>query len=222
MVLSHLRRRIKTEATDDLRREWNYGHISDSEFRRRMNYINRAPPGPYGEWWERAWFHSLPPEKGGAPLEPEIHQVGWNINIPLGFTPYWWAKRKIENVGDIWLSADNDTPEEAGPDPQRRDGRVSNDRRDHGKLQRPTPILNVERPYRWFEGGFYHLRFRPSVRFRPNEDLTQMIDEVSMRVQVELYSTHKQQHWGNVNFFVRYDISDKELFLNVQFEIITW
>jgi hypothetical protein len=222
IIFSQARQRIKLQAQNDLRREWNLSSMSDSEFRYRMDNINTEPPGPYGYWWERPWNYSLPPEKGGAPLKPEIMQIGWELNMPKGFTPYWWIKSQIDRIGDIWLSSDIESPEETGSDPQRRDGEVQNDREGHGKLQRPLPELRVAREYRWFESGFYHLRFKPSMRFRPDENLESMIDEISMRMQIELYVSNKKIHFGNINFFAKYNISDNEAFLDAQFEIITW
>jgi len=84
------------EARDFLEDEWrsdadtffNGGQISLSQHRtsmRRLSFI-KFQYGINGNWWTRAWFHSLPINKGGAPplQRVTIGRTGDIINLGIG------------------------------------------------------------------------------------------------------------------------------------------
>lgn len=221
LVLSQLEKRISNEATDDLRREYNLTNITDSEFRRKMEFLNRDPPGPNGYWWERPWYDSLPPGKNGAPKELTVYQKGLDFRIPKWFIPYWWIRKQIASLGDIWIGTDTEFSEELGILPHRNDGVVVNKRKAHGKLQKPLPTINIRQRH-WFKNSFYHLRFKPSVRFKPSKGMNRIIDEASLRFRIELYSNPGRIHFADLNFYIRHNIPENDTFFSVHFNFITW
>jgi hypothetical protein len=220
MLLNQVQRKIQHQAEDDLRRQWNLSNMPYSEFSARMSGINSSY-NPYGEWWERSWMHSLPPEKGGAPRRPVVERVGWDIEITR-HTPFvGWFKQQFDRLGDIWISADHEFDEERGTGVQRNDGRVDNNPEDIGKLKIQEANIGIERPWRWFESGFYHFRFKPTMKFA-SDTRTGFVDEVALRVQTELFYDDKKKHFATVSLFVRHDFKDENTFFSIFFELVNF
>lgn len=217
-IFSQINKRIKQQAQDDLRIQYNLSNMSDSNFRTRMEATN-VSHNFYGEWGDRSWIHSLPPEKGGAPKDPIIYSYGWELNteaIPL----VGWFKEKFSNLGDIWISADHEFEEERGPTPQRNDRKVDNNPDNLANPRISSASLLAKEEYRWFEGKNFHLRFRPIIKM--TTDTLTMVEEIALRTQIELYSDNKSNHFGNINLFVKHDFADNNTFFSAFIEVLTW
>lgn len=217
-LLGQVRRRFVTQLEDDLDIEWNLSNMSISEYRDRQARINNEY-NPYGEWWDRSWIYSLPPEKGGAPRKPIIKTVGWDIQITDSTPLVGWFKQQFDKLGDIWISVDHEFNEVRGV--ERNNKKNSKDAKDYNHLRIQEANIGVERPWRWFESGFYHLRFKPTVKISSNAE-SGFLDEAALRIQVELYMDDKSSHFGTLNFFVRHDFNEKDTFFSVFFELVNF
>lgn len=225
-ILSDVSKRIRIQARDDLRRAFNLSNMSDSEFRYRMDVVNGDLPNPYGEWWDRHWYESLLPEKGGAPKEMTIVKEGLDISIPESISPYWWLKRRIEDLGDIWIDSKREFDEE---------GKIRNINRsiitieeahkgrgvDLNELTDTEPEIGIlkKEETAWFRGSYYHLRFRPSIKFKP-DDPNNFVSEISLRAKIELFA--RDRYIGNLSFSTRYDFPKKEVYFSVYLEFVSW
>jgi hypothetical protein len=87
IIVDEVRDLFEDEWRSDAETYFNGGQISFSQYRtslRRLAVV-RQHYGLNGGWWERNWFHSLPPHKGGAP-PPVFFVVGRTGDIiDLGF-----------------------------------------------------------------------------------------------------------------------------------------
>lgn len=218
IVLTQFERRVKSEVREDLRTEYELTNMNISTFNARMALLCRDPPGPYGEWWERPWYRSFSPENGGAPLEPYRIEIGLEVNVPKWVRPYWWIKSQIENLGDIWLGIEDDFEVQDGSNPRRLDARERNN--EIGRLETPSPSITVEQADRWFSGESYHFRFRPSIRFKPEDGIEEFINELSLKFQIELYID--QWHFANINAVIEYNMPEENFFFSCHFELTSW
>jgi len=50
----------------------------------RIDHHDWSDPRVNGVWWNRTWWESLPPEKGGAPAVPYVHVYGKENELRLG------------------------------------------------------------------------------------------------------------------------------------------
>lgn len=178
---------------------------------------------PYGEWWERPWWASLPPGKGGAPLEQNEIKIGQEINLP-NWEIINWGKRQIEKLGDIWLT--NDSLYEGIEDNDELTIPGINSNQPNDKINEYTGRTNADiiiDQSTWFSGDFYHFRFKPSLRIRGGPNVDDMIDELSLKFVIELYTTDmSRKHFGNLSFYAKYNIKDNECLASVIFDLITW
>lgn len=86
-----IRGRIYKAASRTIRKEWTQrqrifldaGSIDIFEYRRRQRELGWAIQDDKngGRWWDRSWFHSMLPEKGGASKERGIIYVGRTYTI---------------------------------------------------------------------------------------------------------------------------------------------
>lgn len=220
LALDQVKRRIRHQAEDDLRRQWNLSNMPYAEFTERMNQAS-SEFNPYGEWWERSWIYSLPPEKGGAPRRPIVETIGWDIKITRNTPLVGWFKQQFDKLGDIWISTDHEFDEERGTGPRRNDGRIDNDPKDIGQIQIEQANIGIERPWRWFESSFYHFRFKPTLKLA-SDARTMFIEEAALRIQTELFLDNKTKHFATISFFVRHDFEDDNTFFSVFFELVNF
>ena len=229
-IVRQLRQRVKGQARDILRFQYDEGGLTWPQYIRRLEEVDYDLPA-YGHWWERAWFYSLTPDQGGAPYKPIVKTYGWNWGIPDDFPILGWLKRKFQSLGDIWIDntqefddIDNrNRLDNENQFSQRRDRESIN----YTRLER-TPNTSVGlskgvsvKSYRWYEGARYHFRFRPSVRFRPTQGADRTIDEISLRFLIELY-TDKGHHMANIVLFARYDIPQQQTYLSAALVLVNW
>jgi len=219
LILSQARKRVLYQGRSNLRRRLREGMIGDIEFRKGMGALGNDM-GP--QWYDRHWFHSLPPEKGGAPLEQYTREVGWTLNIdeiPI----VSWFYSQIKSLGDIWIENDHYYEgTEDGPDFQRPDRSPDLSKNDHDGLRviNPLPDLIVSRD-RWYQGSTYHLRFKPSMKFRPAQGSKRIVDEISMKVLIELF-WQKKEHFADLAFFVRHNIPDNNTTFTISLQLVNW
>jgi hypothetical protein len=220
MVLGQVQRRLSKQLRDDLRIEYTRSNMQESEFRQRMEAIS-SEYNPYGNWWERSWMHSLPPEQGGAPKVPVVNEIGWEIsleNAPI----VGWFKKQFDKLGDMWISVDHEFDEESGPNPNRRDGKTT-DEGDFNQLKVRKANLGIDQDYRWFESSFYHVRFKPTLRLTSsNTSDYGFVEEIAVRVQVDLFVRDKTNHFATVNFFVSHDLEEENTYFSVFLEFVNF
>ncbi len=221
MVFSQMNKRIKAQGRSNLRRMYNTGMIGDKEFRQNMKSLEHTMEE---QWYNRPWYHSLPPEKGGAPKNPIEIEVGWKIHfetLPI----ISWFHEQIKKLGDIWIEHDHYYDgQEDGPGLIRPDRSQDASQNDHDKFKigNPLPDIIVTRN-RWYQGTTYHLRFKPSVRFKPTQGTNRIIDEVSLKVLVELYhNNHNKSHFANLVFFISHNIPQNDTILTVALSFINF
>lgn len=78
-----------------------------------------------GRWWERRWFESLTPEKGGAPAEPYVQVVGQDVELRFGpLTVSNTLKFKLDYFA--MLQFDTDPDQKLDPDQLPTKSRASN------------------------------------------------------------------------------------------------
>lgn len=217
MFFSQLNRRIKAQGRSNLRREYNNGMLGDIEFRQRMEVLEYSMED---QWYDRSWYHSLPPEKGGAPKNPVRIEVGWQIRfeaIPV----ISWIHKKIQSLGDIWIEHDHYfDDQEDGLGLIRPDRREDNSKNDHDKLgiDDPLPDIVVIQD-RWYKSSAYHLRFKPSARFRPTNDASRIIDEVGFKFLIELFVNGGRRYFADLVFFISHDIPKNNTIFTVALQL---
>lgn len=221
MILNQVKKKIQRQAEDDLRREWNLSNMSYSEFKTRMNRIDDEY-NPYGSWWERPWHYSLPPEKGGAPKQQIVETIGWDIQITENTPLLGWLKLQFNKLGDIWISADHEFDEESGKSIDRNDRKNENYlRKDLNQIKLEQADLGIERPWRWFEDDFYHLRFKPTLKLATNSSTT-FIEELALKIQTELYYGYQRKEFGLLGLFIKHDLTDNNTFFSIVFEFTSF
>lgn len=219
-ILGQVQRRLSKQLRDDLRIEYTRSNMSESVFRERMGAISNEY-NPYGNWWDRSWMYSLPPEKGGAPKEPVVNEIGWDISID-NMPVIGWFKKQFDKLGDMWISVDHEFDEESGPNPNRRDGKTTNSG-DFNQLKVREANLGIDQDYRWFESSFYHVRFKPTLRLTSsNTSNYGFVEEVAVRVQVDLFVRDKKKQFATFNFFVSHDLEEQNTYFSVFLEFVNF
>tara|TARA_R100001244_G_scaffold25113_4_gene25542 strand:- start:3341 stop:4231 length:891 start_codon:yes stop_codon:yes gene_type:complete len=223
IITGEAEKRLKRYSRRQTRIMFNNSNMSFAEAGARMAALGQKH-NPYGDWWDRSWFHSLPPEKGGASLKQTEVQIGQEFNAP-NWQIVNWGKHQIERLGDVWLTndqayegtEDGDVLTVPGEQPIQSNGKRLN--KYNGRDEADVVIDQTP----WFLGDFYHFRFKPSLRIRGGPNIDDMIDELSLRFVVELYTSDKlRNHFGNVSFFARYNIPDNEYLTSITFDLVTW
>lgn len=229
IVLGQAEKRMKQAAKRRIRRRYHHGNISDADTNAAFASLNGSN-NPYGDWWDRQWFHSLPASKGGAPSTQETMYIGHDIKIPNDWGIITYLRDKFENIGDVWIRNDHLYDEEendstTAPGETREETKKRYDINDFNSVEyRSTSILvdGKEIAYEWFRGSFYHFRFKPSLRIKGGLEPADFIDELSLKFVCELFTNNNYTHFANISLFTRYNIPDNELFASIVIEILTW
>jgi len=87
VIIDEVRDTLEDEWRSDAETLFNSGQISLSQYRYSLLRLSwtRQHYGMNGYWWERPWYESRPPNKGGAP-RPQSFTIGRTGDfIDLGF-----------------------------------------------------------------------------------------------------------------------------------------
>ena len=229
-LLDQAEKRMKQIAKRRIRRQYHHGNASNEDIGKAFSALSGSN-NPYGYWWDRKWFHSLPANKGGAPNAITVVHVGHKIQIPNDWGVITYLRDKFESIGDIWVRNDHlydDIEETNGvtvPGESREETKRETNIDDFNTVEyRDTSLIldGKEIDSEWFRGNFYHFRFRPSMRVKGGMDPKDMIDELSLKFVVELFADNDRVHFADVSLFVRYNIPENELFVSATMEILTW
>ena len=228
-LLDQAKKYIKHEARRRINILYHNGGLTNDEADEAFSNLSGSI-NPYGDWWDRQWFHSLPYEKGGAPNTVETVYIGHHIQIPDNWGAITWVKDQFEALGDIWIRSDHTFEGESGtgliiPEDSEETTKEKTDINKLNDLQyRGTAVIveGQELDYEWFKGSSYHLRFRPSIRIKGGPEAIDIVDEVSIAFAIELFKSKKRVHFADIDFFVKYNIPDEDLTVSVNFRLLTW
>jgi hypothetical protein len=200
-----------------------------------------------GNWWDRTWEESLPPEKGGAPLRPYVHTHGRDLTIlelgPLKI--YNTMKAKVSRVE--LLSLDDQS---AGRIYRSFRGKHHQPARDDARLERhvmdpeddeaePSADEKVGRPHlepitrvafnfapelnrKLWEGVSWRFKARPSIRLSPSLNAMEVVRELSLKAELDiLYGARREKVLG-FQAEIEYEPQNNELELTVEVALLTW
>ena len=229
IVLNQAKKHLKHEARRRINILYHNGSMTDNETKEAFANLNGST-NPYGNWWDRRWFHSLPHDKGGAPKTVSTVYIGYHIQIPDNWGAITWVKDKFEAIGDIWIRNNHTFDGEDGtgliiPGESEKETKEKNNVKNLNNIEYHGIAVIVEGheiDHEWFKGDFYHFRFKPSIRIIGGPEFIDIIDEVSLAFVIELFKTKKHVHFADINFLVKYNISNEEIYAAVDFKLLTW
>lgn len=244
-VVRQLRSRLRSAWRRQVRHAVQFRDPYDPTARAQMAEIDWAmrDHDAGGRWWERAWFYSLPPAKGGAPDRPYVHTVGRRIT---------WRFGPLSVSNDLRIKLDPFAELRVEPDglDDRDDGPAGALRaRDHAHLGRAddsgevgsvaaTPgrvarfllvpdtldlVLTPDAQAGLFDGLHCRIRIRPRAKLGLKSDFEPK-GELSVRADVDflLGSDPAQAYpFGRLKADVRFRPLDRELLATVAL-VIPW
>ena len=218
VLLSYMGRRARRYAREQLWDYYNQSSMTLQTYRRESDEIS-SKWKYYGNWWNRSWQHSLPPEQGGAPRRPQKRKVGWSIDIPRYVPVLWWIKTKIESLGDIWLD-----DERAYTNLQRnsRTQQYQDPNSPKSEARERVAVIIAGEDYSWYNGMNYHFRFRPSVRIKPGSTLRDIFTEYSLKVVIEVFVQNHAIHFADLVFSFRHDIQNEDIIGSASFVLLVF
>lgn len=177
VVVKHLRGQYRRFTRRAARRGWLVQQDDNGPFMGLYEAQAHAQVNPLsnGEWWQRRWYESLPPEKGGAPATPYIHTIGEEVSFKYGpFTVTNTLKLKFDYIAFF----------EVNPDP------VSHDH------ARPSPRISLDvSPTRSATVGT-RVKFdvKPRIRIGMPEsgDIMSALRGASLQASFEIYQSRKR------------------------------
>lgn len=141
-VVGKLKRELRKRWANSLRDQWEGQVLSDDDYESALQamYDDMALHQAGGAWWTRAWYDSLPAEKGGAPEVPYVQTVGQKVDI-LRIGPWSVSNDLRAHLDGITLSLDAGH----GPYVRRSDGSVAvRLAREHARLARARGETEAE------------------------------------------------------------------------------
>lgn len=183
LVVRRVQGRLKREWRDSIQDAWENGLLDDQEYRSKItdmqNELTDFEVG--GRWWERRWWDSLPPERGGAPADPLVVQIG-DAHEVCRLGPFRLTNEFRVRVDDIGAF--------------RMRGSIESDATDalaSGKLRDVLPSDFDASPVSWGLitdlrklGSSCKIRVRPSVGVRILAPPAEMIRNVTVRIDGEI------------------------------------
>lgn len=133
-VVGKLKRELRKRWASSLRDQWEGQVLSDDDYESALQsmYDDVALHEAGGAWWTRAWYESLPAEKGGAPEVPFVQTIGQKVDI-VRIGPWSVSNDMRAHLDGITLSLDAGQ----GPYVRRSDGSVAvRLAREHARLAR--------------------------------------------------------------------------------------
>lgn len=202
-VVKHIHSQFRRFMRQAVREGW---YVRDASVSKRALFQKldhgRVDPRANGVWWDRTWIESLPPEKGGAPLEPYVHAYGrdtaWKIG-PLTVTNTF--SFKFDYFGFFELK----------PDP------VS-----HEHSSRGLPIaLDVRSIRETTVGTRFRVRIRPNLRLGlpRGSDWESVLRGVSIRAPFDIYHYGEQIIKGEVE--IKWRPRDGFI-VSLEVSLVTW
>lgn len=250
-VVRRVRKELKSHWTRSLRDRWEGAVLDDDEYEAALTRMNEALSDAVveGRWWERSWWHSLPPEKGGAPLTPYLQVVGQRVDVvrigPWSLTND--LRARFDDVTIIGLDATRAVV--------RRPGRPFDLARSHARLDRvarasddpeeeelePPPLAPDEEtddallpepgirltffppePEQAVGGGAWKFRLRPGIRFTLSNVEQAFVREVSLRLALTVATRKGRPPWLGVEAVLRYLPEDDVFQAGVEVAILSW
>jgi hypothetical protein len=220
MVISYLQRRLSRYAEDQLWLFYNESNISEQKLYEELIEVN-SKLSYYGDWWDRPWFYSLPPEKNGAPRKVQKIEFGWELTIPKSMPILGWLKEKFESIGDIWLTDErayvNIKDQQSG---QLRSNKQAND--PETEIKEPINAVIEGSSYAWYRGLNYHLRFRPTIRVSPGIEWRDILNEYSFKIVIEIFIRNHTIHFADIMFIFRHNLKEEIMSSSLTLSILTW
>ncbi len=204
VVVKHLRGQYRRFTRRAARKGWlvqedDYGPLRGLYERQVHTPVN---PQANGEWWQRRWFESLPPEKGGAPAEPYVHTYGEEVS---------WKYGPVTVTNTLKLRFDYIAFFELNPEP------VSHDH------SRPSPRVSFDvQPARGATVGTrFRFNVKPRVRIGMPEsgDLLAALRGASLQASFEIYQSRKKVVEGEAEIKWR---PDEGLIVTLEIELVSW
>lgn len=228
VILDQAERYTKRIINSNTRRLYHNTNMTEKEANNVFLYTS-SNNNPFGNWWDRKWFQSLPSDKGGAPDTIETIYIGHHIQIPDNWGVVTWIKDRFESVGDIWIRNDHLYDDEnnsliiPGETKEKTKKETDIDNFNNIEYQGTAIIINgKEFDHEWFKGDFYHFRFKPSLRVKGGPEFIDAVDEVSLMFVIELFKSKAHTHFADINFLIKYNIPDEEIYATVNFKLLTW
>jgi hypothetical protein len=141
-VVGKLKRELRKRWSNSLRDQWEGRVLSDDDYEHALEamYDELGLHAAGGAWWTRAWYDSLPAEKGGAPEVPYVQTIGQKVDI-FRVGPWSVSNDLRAHLDGITLSLDAGQ----GPYVRRSDGSVAvRLAREHARLARARGETDAE------------------------------------------------------------------------------
>lgn len=236
--------RLKSLWRDSIKDAWEGGILDDQQYDARIDemYDSLSDFRSGGRWWERSWLDSLTPERGGAPADPYVHRVGERLDVlrvgPVRFTND--LKARVDRVTILSFDPDGgqiyrdfDLRRLAREHARlQRSGDDLDDRGDElpaltgeptdGGLAEPMVRITLEPPDPGLLPGYWRLRFRPSAGVNLMGEPSQVIEEVSMRVTLELFLGVERMKFMEIEALASYDFDDNVAAIGFEVSLLTW
>lgn len=220
-VVKKIQSRLRRAWSDSLEQAWRAGILSDRGYQDELQAMGEdlADHRVGGRWWERDWTASLTPARGGAPAQPFVHIIGTRIEV-IRIGP-------ISLTNDLRIRLKPFVAFRFSPG-QARAITIPTDRnaRSHARLVRNDQIggpafpamprassshrvqIDLVIPQKQ-EREWYRVRFRPSLSVRPTSRVSDVLREVSLRVDAELYI--RKSGPVRLSAALRYDVDDRDI-----------
>lgn len=247
-VVKQLRRRYRRVWRKQIRALDKATNITTFEVRDLNDEMGEAfaDHSTHGRWWDRAWYHSLPADKGGAPAHPYVHQIGEQVPMfklgPLSVTNDF--RVRVDKVIALSLGADPRrlyrSLQEADQEPtsardfarlnryeaeEEEEAERSEKGLEPGKLRPLEPSVDIvldvaERASPFWEGVHWRLKFRPGLKLRVRTD--EIKSSVYARLVLQVYLGSSKRHIANIECKVRYRPLDNEAQTTLKVSLLTW
>lgn len=249
-LVRKLQSRYRSLWKDQLELLYDETNMTDAEYRRAREEMNLAFADlKVGRWWERSWLESLPPEKGGAPELPWVHEVGQEIDVVKIGAFRFTNELKIRIDGTTILALDPDPglvfrereeiaeprrvardharlvrasrdPQYDGRRPTTRDGAV-------GRIPTLSPMLGIELvPARriLIEGFTWRVKLRPQISARVPSDYRAagFVRQLSLRCSIDMFMGKKNAEVLGLDFSCSYSPEDREVVARADLALIRW
>lgn len=243
-VVRKAQSRLKSLWRDSIKDAWEGGVLDDHRYEAELDemYNTLGDFRAGGRWWERSWLDSLTPERGGAPAQPFIHYVGRRLDVlrvgPMRFTND--LKARIDRVtvlsfdpdgGQIYrdfdlrrLAREHARLQRSGDDLEDREDELPalTGEQPDGGLAEPMVRIVLEPPDPGLLPGYWRLRFRPSAGVNLFGEPSELVEEVSMRVALELFLGEERLKFMEIEALLSYDFQDNDAALGIEVALLTW
>jgi hypothetical protein len=236
--------RMKSLWRESIKDAWEAGILDDQRYDSAIEHMYESLSDfrAGGRWWERSWLDSLTPERGGAPATPFVQKIGERIDVfslgPVRFTNDF--KARVDRVtilsfdpdgGQIHrdfdlrrLAREHARLQRAGDDLDERDDELPalTGEPPDGGLAEPMVRIALEPPEPGILPGYWRLRFRPSAGLDLLGDPSEIVEELSMRVALELFLGESRVKFLEVEALASYEFEDNSASIGIEFSLLTW